>query len=189
MLLVIVIWELDWFISISFIIFSAFIIFFIAVLDSSALSSVFLISSCFSNHFFDLFASNHALISASIVSSSSCFQVTLSAVCLSYNQNRVISCYQNLLSDIWHAELFQIIKFRLVIIIMMLYELCIIISETLMMLMCSDNFEHSWECMIIFFWIHAEIILLLWLITVILEKIMWEKRWDERNSEMKEIVR
>ena len=130
MLLVIIIWELDWFISISFITFSAFIILFIAVLDSSALSSVFLISSCFSNHSFDLFASNHALISASIASFSSCFQVTLSAVCLSYNQNRVISCYQNLLSDIWHTELFQTIKFCLAIIIMTPYELCIVISET-----------------------------------------------------------
>ena len=159
------------------------------MLDSSAQSSVFLISSCFLNHSFDLFASNHALISASIVSFSSCFWVTLSAVCLSYNQNRVISCYQDLLSDIWCAELFQTIKFCLVIIIMMLYELCIVISETLMMLMHSDNFEHSWECMTILFWIHAEIILLLWSVTVILKKIMWEKRWDERNNEMKEIMR
>ena len=189
MLLVIVIWKLDWFISIFFITFSAFIIFFIAVLDSLALSLTFLISSCFSNHSFDLFASNRTLISASIVSFSSCFQITLSAVCLSYNQNRVISCYQSLLSDIWHVELFQTIKFCLVIIIMMLYELCIVISETLMMLMHSDNFEHSWECVIILFWIHAEIILLLWSVTVILKKIMWKKRWDERNSEMKEIVR
>jgi len=119
--------------------------------NSSALSSIFLILSYFSNHSFDLFASNHVLISALIVSSSSCFQVTSSAICLLYNQNRIISYYQSLLSDIWHAELFQIIKFCLVIIIMIIYELCIIISKTLITFMCNNNFEHSWECMTIFF--------------------------------------
>ena len=180
MLSVIIIWELDESISISFIILCAFIILFIITSDSSVLSSVFLIFSCFLNHFFDIFASNHVLIVALIASSLNCFHVTSSAVCLSYNQNRIISCYQSLLSDIWHTELFQTIKFHLVIIIMMLYELCIVISETLMMLMHSDNFEHSWECMTILFWIHAEIILLLWSVTVILKKIMWEKRWDKK---------
>ena len=118
--------------------------------DSLTLSLIFLISSYFLNHSFNLFALNHTLISALIVSSSSCFWVTSSAVCLLYNQNRIISYYQNLLSDIWHAELFQIIKFHFIIIIMM-YELCIIISEILMILTCSDNFEHSWKCVIIFF--------------------------------------
>ena len=184
----IVTWELDESIPISSIISCASIILFIAAPDSSALSPAFLISSCFSNHSFDLFASNRALISASVASSSSCFRVTSSAVCLLYNQNRVISCYQGLLPGIWRAELFQTIKFRLAIVIMAAYELCIITSETLATLTRSNNFGHSWECATILFWIHAGIVLLLWPVTLVLEKVMWEKIWGGRNSEMEGIV-
>lgn len=71
--------------AVSAIISYVFMIFLTAVSDSAAITVIFLMTSCLSNHFFNLCVLNHALINASIMSFFRFFQIVSSAVFLSYN--------------------------------------------------------------------------------------------------------
>ena len=143
MLLIIIILELILCFIMSSITFCAFMIFLIIILNSFTFMIDFLMVTYHSNHFFDFFNLNRALMSALIASSFNIFLMASSTIFLLYYQLKVLTCYQNLLLNIRGIKLLETIMFRFSIIIITPHQFRSITNQTLAMFASNNSFQHN----------------------------------------------
>ena len=120
------------------IIFCALIILLTVFSDSFIFIIIFLTATCCSNHSFNFLNSNHVLIRVSMISFFNVFLVISFTVFLSYYQSKVLACYQSLLSYIQDTQFLKTIMLCFSIIVVTLYQFHDVVSQSLMMLTCSN---------------------------------------------------